>query len=94
MATSIEKKFNTAKTIEPQENIWNCYCFCITLSYYECEKPVIHCDLMPSNVLLDDEEMVAHLGDFGLARLLSLTQKQTNTSEIKRTIGYVPPGMV
>ena len=65
--------------------------------HYECEQPIIHCDLKPSNVLLDDD-MVAHVSDFGLARILSAVNdnslKETSMSGIKGTIGYAPPGMV
>ncbi|KAM5556685.1 hypothetical protein ABKV19_024192 [Rosa sericea] len=59
-----------------------------------CEPPIIHCDMKPSNVLLDDD-MVAHVGDFGLARLISTTtessQTQSSTIGIKGTIGYAAP---
>ncbi|KAM5574327.1 hypothetical protein ABKV19_013683 [Rosa sericea] len=60
-----------------------------------CEPQVIHCDMKPSNVLLDDD-MVARVGDFGLARLISTTtdssQNQSSTVGIKGTIGYAAPG--
>ncbi|XP_020679795.1 probable LRR receptor-like serine/threonine-protein kinase At3g47570 [Dendrobium catenatum] len=53
--------------------------------------PIVHCDLKPSNVLLD-EEMRAHLGDFGLAKiLLDIDENQAASIGIKGTIGYVPP---
>ncbi|XP_020679767.1 probable LRR receptor-like serine/threonine-protein kinase At3g47570 [Dendrobium catenatum] len=53
--------------------------------------PIVHCDLKPSNVLLD-EEMRAHLGDFGLAKiLLDIDDNQAASIGIKGTIGYVPP---
>lgn len=58
--------------------------------------PLIHCDLKPSNILLDNN-FVAHLGDFGLARFLvnqvTSTQYSSEASYggIKGTIGYVAP---
>ncbi|KDP38960.1 hypothetical protein JCGZ_00717 [Jatropha curcas] len=59
-----------------------------------CETTIIHSDLKPSNVLLD-EDMVARASDFGLARLLSTamdsSQSEISTMGIKGTIGYAAP---
>ncbi|KAL7608397.1 hypothetical protein Lser_V15G11290 [Lactuca serriola] len=55
-----------------------------------CLPTIVHCDLKPSNILLD-HEMVAHVGDFGLAKFLGTNSNQNSTSGIRGTIGYAPP---
>ncbi|CAL5414365.1 unnamed protein product [Camellia sinensis] len=60
-----------------------------------CESTIIHSDLKPSNVLLDDE-MTAHIGDFRLVKIIStvssdVAQDQSNSVAIRETIGYVAP---
>ncbi|XP_008385914.1 probable LRR receptor-like serine/threonine-protein kinase At3g47570 [Malus sylvestris] len=63
--------------------------------HHHCETAIVHCDLKSSNVLLD-EDMVAHVGDFGLARFLfeppnDPAFSQTMSSQLKGSIGYIPP---
>ncbi|MFQ6647189.1 hypothetical protein Gotur_020119, partial [Gossypium turneri] len=63
--------------------------------HHHCEEPIIHCDLKPSNILLD-EEMVGHISDFGLAKILSADKliystNQSSSLGFRGTIGYAPP---
>ena len=66
--------------------------------HQHCGTPIVHCDLKPSNVLLN-AEMTACVGDFGLARLRpevshQLSSGQTSSVGLKGTIGYAAPGAI
>uniref|UniRef100_K7KLU1 Protein kinase domain-containing protein n=1 Tax=Glycine max TaxID=3847 RepID=K7KLU1_SOYBN len=60
--------------------------------HHDCNPPVVHCDMKPVNVLLD-ENMVAHVAYFGLARFLSqsTSEMQSSTLGLKGSIGYIAP---
>uniref|UniRef100_A0A8R7UI01 non-specific serine/threonine protein kinase n=1 Tax=Triticum urartu TaxID=4572 RepID=A0A8R7UI01_TRIUA len=54
--------------------------------------PIIHCDLKPSNILLDSD-MVTHVRDLGLARALpkhpsGCLEKSSGWATMRGTIGY------
>ncbi|GLT42764.1 hypothetical protein SLA2020_167480 [Shorea laevis] len=60
--------------------------------HHHCLNPIVHCDLKPSNVLLDND-MTAHVGDFGLARYFSALRMPNASSSVgvRGTIGYTAP---
>ncbi|XP_031131847.1 probable LRR receptor-like serine/threonine-protein kinase At3g47570 [Ipomoea triloba] len=57
--------------------------------HYGNSIPVVHCDLKPSNVLLD-EDMVGHVSDFGISKLLGDDRSIAYTCTMA-TIGYIAP---
>nr|DAD29972.1 TPA_asm: hypothetical protein HUJ06_031440 [Nelumbo nucifera] len=61
----------------------------LTYLHEGCKTQIIHCDIKPQNILLDDS-FTARISDFGLAKLLKADQTQTDTG-IRGTKGYVAP---
>jgi serine/threonine protein kinase len=55
----------------------------------ECSSQIIHCDIKPQNILLDDYYN-AQISNFGLAKHLIMDQSKTHTNIIG-TKGYVAP---
>ncbi|KAL3721789.1 hypothetical protein ACJRO7_034173 [Eucalyptus globulus] len=69
--------------------------FALDYLHHQCHIPIVHCDLKPSNILLD-VEMVAHVGDFGLVKFLhesslDTVDNQMSSMGLRGTMGYAPP---
>ncbi|CAI0415796.1 unnamed protein product [Linum tenue] len=50
--------------------------------HHQYGTPIVHCDLKPSNVLLD-EDMGGRVGDFGLAKFLQFTTADTSSTGLR-----------
>uniref|UniRef100_A0ACD5Z569 Uncharacterized protein n=1 Tax=Avena sativa TaxID=4498 RepID=A0ACD5Z569_AVESA len=93
----LEEEDNEPKVLDLTERLQIAMDVASALDYLHHHKPfpIVHCDLKPSNIILDDD-MVAHVGDFGLARFLheehsDKLDKSTSRNAIRGTIGYVAP---
>ncbi|XP_059436386.1 probable L-type lectin-domain containing receptor kinase V.3 [Corylus avellana] len=92
---SLEKwlySYNCSLSILQRLNIMNDVASALEYLHDGYSMPIVHYDLKPSNILLD-EDMVAHVTDFGIAKLLgdgdSIVHSITHA-----TIGYMAPSDV
>ncbi|XP_030550331.2 putative receptor-like protein kinase At3g47110 [Rhodamnia argentea] len=93
--TASQYKMRSQLSLLERVNIATDVACALDYLHHQCETPIVHCDLKPSNVLLDDE-MTGHVGDFGLARFLpeathKLLANQSSSIGVKGSFGYVAP---
>lgn len=63
----------------------------ITYLHEECRDCIIHCDIKPENILLDDN-FHAKVSDFGLAKLINVREHQNRAlTSVMGTRGYLAP---
>ena len=58
--------------------------------HHDCRPQIVHRDIKSNNILLD-EMLQAHVGDFGLAKLIDLSYSKS-MSAVAGSYGYIAPG--
>ncbi|KAG6733033.1 hypothetical protein I3842_01G206900 [Carya illinoinensis] len=89
---SLEKclySHNCGLNIPQRLNIMTDVASALEYLHHSLSTPIVHCDLKPNNILLD-EDMVARVADFGIAKLLNGGDSITQTMTLA-TIGYMAP---
>lgn len=83
--------FGTGPVLEWQERVDIALGIARGLAYLHsgCEHKIIHCDVKPENILLQDQ-FQAKISDFGLSKLLSPEQSSLFTT-MRGTRGYLAP---
>ncbi len=61
--------------------------------HYAHQRQILHCDLKPANILLD-EEGTPYISDFGLAKRMGENAKYLPTSAVGGSPGYMAPEQV
>ncbi|CAL4951584.1 unnamed protein product [Urochloa decumbens] len=91
------KEHNLGKTLSLAQRLDIAVNIMDALDYLlnQCQPPIIHCDLKPSNILLA-EDMSARVGDFGISKILPDNTSTTLSNSVSFTgirgsIGYVAP---
>ncbi|KAJ1289730.1 hypothetical protein BS78_02G186600 [Paspalum vaginatum] len=97
---SLERCLYAAAELSLVQRVNICSDIAEGMAYLHHHSPVkvIHCDLKPSNVLINDD-MTALVSDFGISRLVMSTAGVANTADVGAStanmlcgsIGYIPP---
>ncbi|XP_035545195.1 MDIS1-interacting receptor like kinase 2-like [Juglans regia] len=69
-------------------NIVKSVAYALSYMHHDCSPPIIHRDIKSNNILLDSQ-YVAHVSDFGTAKILELDS--SNWTSLAGTYGYIAP---
>jgi LRR receptor-like serine/threonine-protein kinase FLS2 len=82
--------YNYCLNLLQRVNILFDVAFALDYLHHSQSEYVVHCNLKPTNIPLD-ENMVVHVGDLGIAKILVENKDATQTKTLG-TLGYIALG--